>query len=264
MSDVRDLGPIEGHEVPPNWRPRGSGTPSGAAPALPAAPSDQLSTPPDAAAPDGPPSNWAPPSGTPVRSPGASPVPSLPPMAAAKAEAAQALRDIRDAHRRGPKPNERPLPQWVKRLAWVLDDSIPVPATNGRRVGLDGILTFVPGIGDAAGVVLSMVVVFAGVGAGVSLPTTLRMLLNVGLEGLVGLVPFGGAVFDLAYKANNRNVRLIERDLADRRGTRRSSLAVLGLVVLTLVVGALMAMFAFVAGIALFVWFLYWAAGRLA
>lgn len=237
MPDVRDLGPIEGREVPPNWQPRRGGAPSDAAPALPSAP--------------------------PGPSPVPSPVPSPPPVAAAKAEAVQALRDIRDAHRRGPKPNERPLPQWVRRLAWVLDDSIPVPATNGRRVGLDGLLTFVPGIGDAAGVVLSMVVVLAGVGAGVSLPTTLRMLLNVGLEGLVGLVPFGGALFDLAYKANNRNVRLIERDLADRRGTRRSSLAVLALVVLTLAVGALMTLLAFVAGVALFVAFLYWLAGRL-
>ena len=53
------------------------------------------------------------------------------------------------------------------------------------------------------------------------------MLLNVGLESLFGLIPFGGAVFDMVYKANDRNVRLIERDLTDRAATRRSSLGVI-------------------------------------
>ncbi|MFZ4518531.1 MAG: DUF4112 domain-containing protein [Microthrixaceae bacterium] len=256
MADVRDLGPIEGREVPPNWAPRQAPVPDAVPPP---------NVPPPAGPPTGSPAppNWAPPTGSPLPAPAPGPLPALPSPAAVRDETVQALRDIREAHRRGPKPNQRPLPQWVKRLAWVLDDSIPVPATGGRRVGLDGILTFVPGIGDAAGVVLSMVVVLAGVGAGVSLPTTLRMLLNVGLEGLVGLVPFGGALFDLAYKANNRNVRLIERDLADRRGTRRSSLAVLALAVLTVIIGALMTLLAFMAGIALFAWFLYWLAGRL-
>jgi ABC-type multidrug transport system fused ATPase/permease subunit len=172
-----------------------------------------------------------------------------------RSEAAQAVRDIRDAHRRGPKPNTRPLPAWVRRLAWVLDDAVPVPGTAGRRVGVDGFLTLVPGIGDAAGLVLSMVVVFAGVAAGVSLPTLLRMLVNVGFESLVGLIPFAGALFDMVYKANDRNVRLIERDLADRRGTSRSSLAVLALLLLTLFLGFVMLIAVTVAGIAVVVWF---------
>lgn len=167
---------------------------------------------------------------------------------------ARALADVRDAHRRGPKPNTRPVPAWVRRLAWVLDDAFEVPGTGGRRVGIDGFLTLVPGIGDAAGVVLSMVVVLAGVGAGVSIPTLLRMLLNVGFEGLFGLVPFLGALFDMAYKANDRNVRLIEADLSDRRGTRRSSIAVLVTTVLALVLGAFMLVAFFVLGVAVVVW----------
>ena len=59
------------------------------------------------------------------------------------------------------------FPNWMRRLAWVLDDAFPVPGTNGRRVGVDGFLTLIPGIGDAAGLVLSMIVVTAGVAAGV-------------------------------------------------------------------------------------------------
>lgn len=176
-------------------------------------------------------------------------------------ELRQAARDIRDVQRRGQVPNSRPLPDWVRRLAWILDDAFSVPGTQGRRVGVDGMLTLVPVVGDLAGLGLSMVVVLAGVGAGVSLPTTLRMLLNVGFESLAGLVPFGGALFDMVYKANNRNVRLIEQDLSDRRRTRRSSAAVLGLTVLVLAVGAVMTVLVMVAGVALLVWFVAWLIG---
>jgi Domain of unknown function (DUF4112) len=168
----------------------------------------------------------------------------------------QAARDIRDAHRRGPKDNTRPVPEWMRRLAWVLDDAFPVPATDGRRVGIDGFLTLIPGIGDAAGLVLSFIVVVAGVAAGVSIPTTIRMLINVGFEALVGLIPFAGAAFDMVYKANDRNVRLIERDLGDRRATRRSSLGVIAAVLVTIVVAIVMVVVIAVASVAVFVWVL--------
>lgn len=207
VPDVRDLGPIQGHEVAP-----------------------------------------------PPPVPGQGLTRRGPSLTTVRDGTARALADVRDAHRRGPKPNSRPVPEWVRRLAWVLDDAFPVPATDGRRVGIDGFLTLIPGIGDAAGIVLSMVVVLAGVGAGVSIPTLLRMLLNVGFEGLVGLIPFVGAAFDMVYKANDRNVRLIEADLADRRGTRRSSLAVLISTVIALVVGTFMLVAFFVLGIAAVIW----------
>jgi hypothetical protein len=145
----------------------------------------------------------------------------------------------------------------VRGLAWVLDDAVEVPGTGGRRIGIDGFITLVPGIGDAVGLGLSMVVVTAGVVAGVSIPTVLRMLVNVAFEGVVGLIPFGGAVFDMAYKANDRNVRLIEADLADRRGTRRSSLAILAVLVMTSVLGFLMMVAVTVFGIAVFVWLVW-------
>jgi hypothetical protein len=178
-------------------------------------------------------------------------------LGAVKGEAVEAYRDIRGAHRRGPKPNSRPLPNWVKRLAWLLDDAVEVPGTGGRRVGIDGFLTIIPGVGDAAGLALSMVVVSAGLAAGVSIPTLLRMLVNVGIESLVGLVPFAGAAFDMVYKANDRNVRLIEADLADRRATRRSSLTVIVLIVLMAFVSFLMMVVVAALGIAVFVWLVY-------
>jgi hypothetical protein len=142
-------------------------------------------------------------------------------------------------------------------MAWVLDDAIEIPATGGRRVGIDGFITIVPGIGDAVGVALSMVVVTAGVLAGVSWPTIIRMLLNVGFEGVVGLIPFAGVVFDMAYKANDRNVRLIEADLADRSATRRSSLGIIAALVLTTFAGFVMMFLLTFLGIALIAWVLW-------
>lgn len=184
---------------------------------------------------------------------------ALPPVgsvAGIKAEAVEAFHDIREAHRSGPRPNSRALPHWVKRLAWVLDDAIAVPGTGGRRIGIDGVMTLVPGIGDAAGIALSMVVVSAGVLAGVSIPTILRMLLNVAFEGVVGLVPCGGALFDMAYKANDRNVRLIEAEMVDRSATRRSSLAVLFALAVTTIIGFVMMLVLSLLSLALFAWFI--------
>ena len=138
-------------------------------------------------------------------------------------------------------PNSRPVPEWMRKFAWFLDDSIPIPGTNGRRhTGVDGIIAIVPVAGDVAGLVMSLSIVLAGVAAGVTIPTTLRMLLNVGYETLAGLIPFGGVVFDMVFKSNMRNVRLIEKDLADRRATRRSSLGVLLLTVAVVVAGLVM------------------------
>ena len=227
----RDLGPIQGHEVPGS--DGGAAGPTGAA---------------------GPPGSGA--TDQPL---GIAPVPAV--VRGVGDELRRAARDIRDVQRRGDVPNSRPLPDWVRRLAWILDDAFAVPGTAGRRVGVDGMLTLVPVAGDLAGLTLSMVVVLAGVGAGVTFPTTIRMLLNVGLESLVGLVPFGGAIFDMFYKANNRNVRLIERDLADRKATRRSSLAVLALTLMTIAIGAVMTVLVMIAGVALVVWFVAWLLG---
>lgn len=166
---------------------------------------------------------------------------------------AKAMYDIRHSRGKG-VPNSRPLPDWVQKLAWTLDSAFHVPGTDGRRVGVDGLIAVVPVVGDAVGVAMSIAVVLAGVAAGVSIPTVLRMLLNVGVEALVGLIPFGGAVFDMVFKANIRNVVLMERDLADRRSTRRSSIAVLVLSFGVVVLGVLMIIVLWALTIALFVW----------
>lgn len=225
-ADPRDVGPIEGREV---YR-------DGAPPTA--------SRPPAPTSPPGPPVAGPPPGTDLVSRPqGLGP------------SASKALHDIR--HSRGKNvPNSRPVPEWMRRFAWFLDDSIPVPGTNGRHIGVDGVIALVPVAGDVAGLVMSMSIVLAGVAAGVTIPTTLRMLLNVGYEAIAGLVPFGGVVFDMVFKSNMRNVKLIEKDLADRRATKRSSLGVLFATLAVAGFGFLMLIATTIAATAVFVWIL--------
>jgi Domain of unknown function (DUF4112) len=128
-----------------------------------------------------------------------------------------------------PSPEPAPLAQ-VRRLAQLLDTSIPLP--GGMRIGWDAVLGLIPGLGDSAGAVLSTYIVVQAVRLGASREVLTRMLGNVALEALMGTVPFLGDVFDAAYKANVRNVRLLEEHLAAPGAARRASRAwVVGVVV---------------------------------
>ena len=119
----------------------------------------------------------------------------------------------------------------VRRLARQLDTSIQLP--GGLRIGWDAVLGLIPGVGDWAGALLSSYIVLQAVRLGASREVLLRMVGNVGLEALVGAVPFLGDIFDAAWRANTRNVRLLEEHLASPTAARRASKAwVLGIVVL--------------------------------
>ena len=101
----------------------------------------------------------------------------------------------------------------LRRLAWLLDSSLPLPGTRWR-IGLDALIGLVPFIGDFVGVAFSGVILAEAARLGVGKRVLARMALNVALEGLVGLVPLAGDVFDAAWKANQRNVRLLAVPLA--------------------------------------------------
>lgn len=98
----------------------------------------------------------------------------------------------------------------LNRLAWLLDSSIPIPGTR-FTVGLDALIGLVPVVGDLIGVALSSYILHEARNMGVSKAVLLRMAFNVAVEGVVGIVPFAGDVFDAAYKANQRNVQLLNQ-----------------------------------------------------
>jgi hypothetical protein len=106
---------------------------------------------------------------------------------------------------RMPKEETR---ERLNRLAWLLDNSIPIPGTN-FTIGLEALIGLVPVVGDLIGVALSSYIVNEARKLGVGRAVLIRMGFNVAVEGLVGLIPFAGDLFDAAWKANQRNVRLL-------------------------------------------------------
>jgi hypothetical protein len=124
----------------------------------------------------------------------------------------------------------------LNRLAWLLDASIPIPGTR-FSIGLDALIGLVPFLGDLVGVLLSTYIVGEAARLGASRTVLARMVFNVAVEGLAGLVPLAGDVFDAAWKANQRNVRLLAAWLEQPRRTQRTSvLFMAGLIVALLAI----------------------------
>ena len=146
---------------------------------------------------------------------------------------------------RGPVAEIRERLNW---LAWLLDSSIPIPGTR-FTIGLDALIGLFPVVGDVVGVFLSSYILKEAAALGVSRSILARMAFNVAVEGLVGMIPLAGDVFDAAFKANQRNVRLLNAYLDHPAQATRSSrafvfwlwFAVIVFLVLTCALGFLLA-----------------------
>jgi hypothetical protein len=130
-----------------------------------------------------------------------------------------------------PKPLEPEVlpraPEWVDKLAWLMDRSIPI----GRwTIGLDGIIGLVPGLGDFVGVLVAGLIVAAGVHARLPRSAIARMVVNVAVDGVIGAIPFLGDIFDMTFKANTRNVEIYRQALRGGRSRSRDSLFVAGVI----------------------------------
>ncbi|HEX4004709.1 MAG TPA: DUF4112 domain-containing protein [Acidobacteriaceae bacterium] len=99
-------------------------------------------------------------------------------------------------------------------LAHLLDDWFAIPGTS-IRVGLDGVIGLIPGLGDILAGLASCILIVAAWLRGVPWVTLLRMAVNVGLEVAIGAVPFLGDIFVIAWKANRRNYRLMTLHLRE-------------------------------------------------
>jgi hypothetical protein len=102
--------------------------------------------------------------------------------------------------------------QRVEAMEKVLERLFVIPGLN-RPVGLDVILDLVPGIGDIAGAALGSYMVWEARNLGMSKWQMSRMAGNVGVDFLLGLIPFVGAIPDFLFRSNTRNLRIIKRHL---------------------------------------------------
>jgi hypothetical protein len=99
-------------------------------------------------------------------------------------------------------------------LAHLLDSSISIPATRWR-IGLDGLLGFIPVMGDALTALPVIYFIRTGKQLGAPLSLQIRILANAGVDFLVGTIPLVGDLFDLGFKRHRRNARLL-RDYWER------------------------------------------------
>jgi Domain of unknown function (DUF4112) len=110
----------------------------------------------------------------------------------------------------------------VKWLASLMDDRFAVPGTR-LRFGWDFVLGLFPGLGDVLTSAISLLIVHHAWQTGASRFTIARMLGNVGIDFVVGAVPFLGDVFDVVWKANRKNARLLEQHLRRQAERKRTS-----------------------------------------
>lgn len=96
----------------------------------------------------------------------------------------------------------------LQKLAGFMDSAFVIPGTD-IRFGMDPIIGLIPGIGDTLSVAVSGYIYSFARDLGVPGRLRMRMLWNIFIDWLVGLVPVVGDLFDVRFKANNRNVRII-------------------------------------------------------
>ena len=126
----------------------------------------------------------------------------------------------------------------LNRLAWLLDNSICIPGTQ-IRFGLDGLIGLIPGIGDAVGAIISSHILTQAAQMGVPKSLLLKMAFNIGLDAVLGIIPVFGDLTDFVWKANQRNVQLLNDYFDQPRKTELHSrffVGLMGLVVLSVVV----------------------------
>ena len=150
----------------------------------------------------------------------------------------------------------------LRRLSRLLDSAIEIPGTN-LKVGLDPLLGLLPVVGDAPATAASAYVVAEAAALGAPRATLARVCLYLLVDAVFGFsfrgdvrAPFVGDAFDVLWRANDRNVRLLEARLVDPRGETRDRR-----VVVALGTAVFVAVLAVGAGAAVTVWWLLRVAG---
>ena len=135
------------------------------------------------------------------------------------------------------------IEESLESLSKYLDNWIKIPFVGWRFV-LDAMIGLVPTVGDTVTSLASFYILVAGVRYGVPKITLLRMAFNIGLDYIVGAIPFLGDAFDFFWKANKQNMDLIrERGTGKGKGTTGDYIFVFGIILLLIgiLIGSILA-----------------------
>lgn len=127
--------------------------------------------------------------------------------------------------------------RWVEQLSYLMDEKFRFPGTN-FRFGLDPLLNLIPYAGSFSGLVISAALVMAMARHGASSRIVVLMAINVFLDATIGAIPVLGTVFDFFYKANKKNIRLLQEHYYEgkHQGSGRNILLVAVLVLIVILV----------------------------
>jgi hypothetical protein len=107
------------------------------------------------------------------------------------------------------RDDQAPDLQWVQRVAGWMDSRYLIPGTN-IRFGIDPILSLFPVFGDLVTFIISGALIYTMHQHGASRNVVIKMILNATLDTIIGAIPVVGTIFDIFYRANDRNVKLLK------------------------------------------------------
>jgi len=140
----------------------------------------------------------------------------------------------------------------LRRYATLLDKAFRIPGTN-IRFGLDPIIGLFPVLGDLASPVFAAMLVVEGARLKIPKIVLMRMVVNALIDAVIGAIPFAGAIGDIFYKANTKNLALLERHaVPGGRPAERGDYRFVWIALITLF-----------AGFILIAWFAIWLLGKL-
>jgi hypothetical protein len=129
--------------------------------------------------------------------------------------------------------------QWIERLARWMDSKFLIPGTN-IRFGIDPILSLFPVLGDLLTYVISGALIYTMHNQGASRNVVIKMILNSTLDAVIGAIPVVGTFFDIFYRANDRNVRLLREHYFEgkHQGSGKGLLLFIAVIAFIVVVAA--------------------------
>lgn len=131
----------------------------------------------------------------------------------------------------------------LNQLAWLMDSSIPIPGTQ-IRFGIDGLIGLIPVLGDIVGAIISSHIISQAARIGAPKSILMKMAFNVGFDALLGVIPIIGDLSDFFWKANQKNINLLNNYVINPQKTTSHSrffVGMLGVIVVSavLIIGGL-------------------------